>query len=136
MAKLNANTDLAAMHIYLMMLGFTPEQLVEIMTSDIIEELVEKLEVNMFYEDSKNPEMILGKMLSNEKDPLRREDIQTYIDIFQGGKEITTLSRFLAANQRTAANIDQIYKFLSNFETAMFTRENTVFGKDLKKFNE
>ena len=136
MAKLNANTDLAAMHIYLMMLGFTPEQLVEIMTSDIIEELVEKLEVNMFYEDSKNPEMILGKMLSNEKDPLRRADIQTYIDIFQGGKEITILSRFLAANQRTAANIDQIYKFLSNFETAMFTRENTIFGKDLKKFNE
>ncbi len=136
MAKLNANTDLAAMHIYLMMLGFTPEQLVEIMTSDIIEELVEKLEVNMFYEDSKNPEMILGKMLSNEEDPLKKADIQTYIDIFQGGKEITILSRFLAANQRTAANIDQIYKFLSNFETAMFTRENTIFGNDLKKFNE
>jgi hypothetical protein len=75
-------------------------------------------------------------MLKDEKDPDRKQDIRTYIDIYEGGQEITLLSRFLAANQRTAANTDQVYKFLNNFESAIFQRENKVFSGSLSSLKD
>ena len=66
MAQVNANAELASMHIYLMILGFTPEQVVEIMTSDVVTQVLTELEVNMLYPGarSKKVGVILEKMLS------------------------------------------------------------------------
>lgn len=49
MAKINATVELASMHIYMLTLGFTPDQISEIMTCDVIENILKRLETNIFF---------------------------------------------------------------------------------------
>ena len=54
MAKVNATVELASMHIYLMILGLTPEEISEIMTSPVIDEVIKRLEKNIFYNNKRS----------------------------------------------------------------------------------
>lgn len=136
MAKINANVELASMHIYLLILGFTPNQIANIMTSDVVEEIIEGLEVNIFFSDhTPKVNMIIGTLIDKyKKDPVKSMNLKSIQDIFQGAQETKILARMLSANQKTSANTKELNKFLTNFETAMYAREHTVFGEKLVDF--
>ena len=137
MAKINANVELASMHIYLLILGFTPNQIAEIMTSDVVEELIEGLEVNLFFNNiTPKVNVVLGNLIKKYKDdPIKLTNITSIRDIYHGAQEVKLLSKLLSANQKTSANTKELNKFLTNFETIIYSRENIVFGDKLKDFN-
>ena len=131
MAKVNASVELASMHIYLMILGFTPEEIVDIMTSNVAQKVIEELQDDIFKKDTTNiVPIIVGRLL--EKDP-DNEDLKAFSAIYEGAQEIKILAKLLGANQKTSANILEVNKFLGIFENAVFQREFIVFGKDIIK---
>lgn len=138
MAKINASVELASMHIYLMTLGFTPNQIAEIMTSDVIDDVLSKLETNIFFDTkTKKVGMIFEELAEGDeykKDPNKMQNLKTLSDIYQGAQEMKIFSRLLSANQKRSANTEELTKFLTNFETSVYARENSVFGKHLIDF--
>lgn len=138
MAKVNANAELASMHIYLLILGFTPAQVVEIMTQPLVERIVEQLETNIFFQkDSPLVNMIIDSELGKAiqaKDEVAITNASSLKNIFQGAQEIKFLAKILGANQKTSANIEEVNKFLTNFETIIYSREHQLFGDNLIYF--
>lgn len=138
MAKINANTELASMHIYLLTLGLTPKQIADIMTSDVIYDVVDKLDTNIFF-DTKIPKVNvilneLGKTEEYKLNAFKSQNLSTLKDIYDGAQELKYLSRLLSSNQRISASTEELNKFLTNFETVVFSRENQLFGKNLSDF--
>ena len=136
MAKVNANVELASMHIYLMTMGLTYDEVADIMTCDVVSDVIDKLETNIFFTDkSPNVAVILNKMMEQYKglDDSDQRKINTKLisSIYESAQEIKLLSSILGANQRTSANIEEINKFLGKFEKAIFARENSIFKKNL-----
>ena len=66
MAKVNASTDLAAMHLYMLILGFDIEAVVEIMTSDEMVEIIKNMEGNIFTTGSDKSFLNIVKSLKSE----------------------------------------------------------------------
>ena len=136
MAKVNANVELASMHIYLMTMGFTYDEISDIMTCDTVSEIIDNLEKNIFYTDktAKVP-VILNQLEKNysslDKEDPKRINLKLISNIYESAQEIKILASILGANQRTSANIEEINKFLSRFEKAVYARENSIFGKKL-----
>lgn len=149
MAKVNASVELASMHVYLMILGFTEEQIVEIMTSEVVEDIVDKLETNVFFAKSP-PKLatIFADLRKSDKYNLAgseevkqkkfkgTQNLNTIESIYQGAQEIKLLASILGANQKTSANTEELTRFLTQFETLVYARENSIFGKTLKNFSE
>ena len=138
MAKVNASVELASVHIYLMILGFTPEQIIEIMTSDVVQDILDRMETNIFY----SPETTRVNTIIDTLDGVyaaedRKADdskvinLKMFSEIYQGAQEVKLLSSLLGVNQRTSANVTEMNKFLTKFEQAIFTREHLIFGKSL-----
>lgn len=134
MAKVNANVELASMHIYLMILGLTPVQIVKIMTSDAAELVVSKLTSNMFFNpDRPIVNLIIDDLIAkSDKNSQIGKDLVEFKKIFNGAQEIKSLAKLLGVNQKTSANTEEIHKYLSTYETVMFSRENQVLGFTLK----
>ena len=97
MAQVNATEELASMHIYLMILGFNANQVVEIMTSDTMKAVIKQLNVNMLQPNSKKAMVssILSDLASSvDKDSSDLVNIKTMIDIYQAAQELKTLAKF------------------------------------------
>ena len=139
MAQVNATEELASMHIYLMILGFNANQVVEIMTSDTMKAVIQQLNVNMLQPDSKKSMVsrILSDLASSvDEDSSDLVNIKTMIDIYQAAQELKTLAKFLGINQKVTANTEEIFNYLQTFDVAFLTREHTIFGQDVKKILE
>lgn len=139
MAKVNANTDLASSLVYLVTLGFTADEAFEVMTMDVIYDIVDQLDSNIFF-DKEPPRVDLAISNLSKIYKLKTEDeaktainqrklnnLETFKKIYHGAQEMRFLSNLLAVNQSITANPEEIYKYLSNFEHAIFARELSVF---------
>lgn len=143
MAKVNASTELASMHVYLLTLGFTPDQVAEIMTDSVVEDIIEKLETNIFF-DANIPRVniIMGTLAKEYKASGLKEtdakliNLKMLKEIYQGAQEMRVLSSIFAVNQKVPANTEEMNKFLNNFEQAIYTREHLIFNNALGKLNE
>lgn len=143
MAKVNASTELASMHVYLLTLGFTPDQVAEIMTDSVVEDIIEKLETNIFF-DANIPRVniIMGTLAKEYKASGLKEtdakviNLKMLKEIYQGAQEMRVLSSIFAVNQKVPANTEEMNKFLNNFEQAVYTREHLIFNNALGKLNE
>ena len=133
MAKINASVDLAPMHLYMITLGYSKEDIADFMTSSIAERVLDGLESNIFYtSDTPKVGSVIGDIIRGAKDnPQERLNAETFRSIYQGSQEMNILSRILGVNQKTSANIKEINSFLSNFQQLVFSRESSVFGFDL-----
>ena len=135
MAKLNASVELASMHIYLMVLGLTPKEIVNIMTSPIVSEVVNLLNDDIFVnEDSPSVFKAISALKKKYSDPLNEHmlaELESFKSIFNGAQELKHLAKLLGANQKTSAKIQEIHNFLGTFEKVIFSRENIIFGDDL-----
>ena len=134
MAKVNATTDLASMHIYLAILGLSIDQIVEIMTSDVVEDVIDARKNNTFENEfGKSMENVFIDLKKAYKgDTTKLHNLNIFIDLYNGSKELTALSGLFGVNQKRKANTFEIYKFLSRFDK-IFDKTNTeVLGGDQK----
>ena len=127
MAKVNASTDLASMHIYLMILGLDIDQVVEIMTSDIMEDIINKMDHNVFSMKRKlsfNTVINeLSKIYKNRGDNDSIYNLNTYLNIYKAASELTSLSTLLGINQKRKATTWEIYNYLNTFSKTLVNSE-------------
>ena len=130
MAKINAVTELASMHLYLMSLGYGIEDIAVYMNSKLGKYVANKIKGNVF-ETSKDVfiNTILKSYLTENEGA--ENEINQFKEIYEGAQEFKFLAQILKVNQKTAANIDELNKFLSNLETGMYSRENSVLEHKL-----
>jgi len=139
MAKINAITDLANMHLYMASLGFTADDIAVYMRSEIPTMIIEKLNVNSFIV-AKTPtvySILKDYKKANEKSPAKLKKLDNFKKILSGGQEFTALAGILKVNQKTAANLAELNKFFGKLENAMYSRENSVLEysvADLRAF--
>lgn len=144
MAKINAIENLAGMHMYMLSLGFTAEQVSIFMNSDLANYIVKNISVNIF--DSTQESLVTNliaeyarnyKKVNKEIPAEVASEIDTFKDIYEGAQEFRALSGILKVNQKTSANMNSLNNFFNSLESAMYTREHFVLGdnlKDLKLF--
>jgi uncharacterized membrane protein len=139
MAKINASVELASMHLYMLSLGITPDQVVEFMSSKIGNTIVKRLEKNQFIDSTPNyVNSILSSITAeaNEEGSDYTENdkitLNSFKQIYAGAQEFKTLASILKINQKTSANINEVNNFLSKLEKSIYNRENTIFNQSLK----
>lgn len=135
MAKLNASVELASVHIYLMILGLTPKEIVNVMTSPIVTEIVNLLDDDIFTKEDapsvfKAIGILSGKYIKSKNNYMLTE-LESFKSMFNGAQELKHLAKLLGVNQKTSAKIQEIHNFLGTFEKIIFSRENAIFGEEL-----
>ncbi len=131
MAKINAIEDLTSMHLYMMTLGFTSQEVAMYMNSDLATHLVDKINsTNIF--GGKTDVFIASEIQKYAKEnPSQQSVAETFLDIYEGSKEMANLAGILKINQRTSADIESLFLYLSKINKAMYLREDDVLGKSL-----
>ena len=137
MAKINATPELASIHMYMLFLGFTPIQISEYMNSDLVDYVVKQSETDIFNNEEVKPvQSIISEFVQiNSDDRGISDKVATFLDLYQGGQEFKILASILKVNQKTSANIKELNKFLNNFESAIYSRENSIFSNTLVNVN-
>ena len=137
MAKLNASVQLASMHLYMLSIGIDKDTIAKFMNSKVAIDISKSLETNLFLKSDENDSTFVATILTSyEKTNGTSSDLSTFKSMYSGAQEFKMLSGFLKVNQKTSANIKELNKFLTNLETTMFSRENTIFGRDLVYLRE
>ena len=135
MAKINAVSELAGMHLYLLSLGISMDDVAKYMNSDIVKYLLKSLSQNSFRSTERLfiPQLVVNYTLEHNEDPeFSEESVKTFNDIYEGGQEFKVLARLLKINQKTAANTQELNSFLSTFNYVVYARENAVLGESVK----
>ena len=153
MAKINAVESLASMHLYLISLGYSIDDIAIYMNSKLATHIANKITGNLFetstkiYLDTIIEKYVedLQKKLQSEKEkykanesPEIAESIQNiqneiieaiqFKDIYDGAQEFKVMASILKVNQKTSANINELNKFLGKLESAVFAREHAILG--------
>lgn len=118
---INAGTEFAAMHVYLITLGFNEGKVAEFMIGEDATKILKGLEGNIFT-DSRNPktvdELVNSPGISNE-----------FKKIYNLTKELTFIAKILKINQGLRADAYELYTYFKNIEEE-FVNRNTQFIKD------
>lgn len=150
MDKINATTQLASMHVYMTIMGFELSDIVEIMTSDVMSEVVAELESNIYESNiTKSPKQAFETVIKKYVDmnPLdvnsdnilisnaswinaNIQNLRSLLDIYNNARELTALSGILGVNQKRKADTWEIYKFLNRFGSVISSREAEILGTE------
>jgi len=136
MAKINATVELASMHMYLISLGYSMNDVSTYMNSPLGKYVAKYATGNVFesHKDVFIPTII--DAYKKENPTVTDSEISQFKDIYSGAQEFRVLSSILKVNQKVSANIDELNSFLSTFETAVYSREHEVLGMNLVKIRE
>jgi hypothetical protein len=131
MAKMNANVELASMHLYMLSLGISADQVVYFMTSEIAQEVAKALNTNIF-ESGKKKTIFINTVLDNLKDSGKFSgklsmQLDTFKDIYNADQEFKVLARIFKVNQKISADTVELYNYLYSFNSAIYARENDLF---------
>ena len=134
MSKINASPTLASMPIFLYIMGFDAETMVEIMTSDPMVSLVQSLESNLF---SENKQDSIYKIFENMRikystDAINSGNVDAIIKIYHASKEISSLASLLGVNQSRKANTFELYKYFNKFSSYLSTTSKSYSGYSSK----
>lgn len=130
MDKINAIVELASMHLYLISLGYNMKDISLYMNSNLGKYISENISGNLF----KSNKVLTVNMLidsyklANSKKENIDIEVNQFKDIYEGAQEFKMLASILKVNQKTAANVRELNNFLSNIESGMYYRENSVLG--------
>ncbi len=130
MSKINAVVELASMHLYLMSLGYGIKDVALYMNSPIGKYISNNIRGNIF-KSSKSVyvDALLTKYLQENEG--QEEEVKQFREIYEGAQEFKFLAQILKVNQKTAANVDELNRFLSNLESGMYAREHSVLNRQI-----
>lgn len=130
MAEINATPQLFSMHLYLAVLGLDMEQIVELMTSDVAEDVVRLSDHNIFI---KNRATGMAKIFTTLEGWYAGNDIKTnnlavFKNIYHSSKEFSALAGLLGINQKRKANPWEIYDYLAKLENVFETTNELMLN--------
>lgn len=127
MSKIQATPELAAMHVYMMTLGFTAGEIAEYMNKPIAKYVYDQLASSNIYDGSKK---YIDTILSdyNKINSHADREVETFRDIYQGGQELSTLSNIFGVNRKMPADMPNLFLFLNRFNQAIWNRESEVYN--------
>lgn len=135
MAKINAIENLASMHLYLMTMGFTSEEVSLYMNSDLATFIVASINKSNIYDDydENAKSMSVPNLISQyiEENPDEESIANTFSDIFNGAGEFGNLASILKINQSTSADVQNLFLYLHKFNKSMYVREHEVLQRNL-----
>ena len=138
MAKVNATPDLASMHIYLTILGLEPVDVVEIMTSQVVSDILKRRESNLYVSEyDTSIEDVFEDLEKNYKDnPILENNLEVFKDLYYSSKELSALSGLFGVNQKRKANTWEVYKYLSRLERVFDSANEKFLSKiDLAEYS-
>ena len=131
LAKMNATIDLASMHIFLAILGFSPKDIVEYTTSPLFKRMAEDIKKNIFLGQDGKIDKAFWDNLNNwaKKHNVSYEQFEQLRQIYYSAREITGFARLLSINQGVKNDIEKASGYLNNFATILSGRMTQVFTK-------
>jgi len=134
LAKINAVVELSAMHLYLISLGYSMDDIAIYMNSDLGKYVAKEVSGNIFLNPKEQfVQSIVDNYQKGSTDPNIIEEKRQFKEIYEASQEFKVLASILKVNQKATANILELNKFLSTLESAMYAREHAIFNKDLTK---
>ena len=122
LAKLNAGIQLAAVHVYMTILGLSPEIISDyMMTSPEVLDIKSKLNANIFIGYKSSVDKIV------EKTPAK---YPTFIPILRGARELRSLNSFLKLNQGTKSDVYEVHDLIEQMKETMYIAESRFTTKD------
>lgn len=141
LAKMNANLDLASMHVYLTILGVDPSIIVKYTTTKLFKQMAATINPDILttdhYNGSRTPNFTLLSQMAQDanSDKLRgsgewtKEDVEQLKEIYYASKELKDLASILGINQGLTAKIDGLYSLKDRLGRAWLNmlKQNEVF---------
>lgn len=141
LAKMNANLDLASMHVYLTILGVDPSIIVKYTTTKLFKQMAATINPDILttdhYNGSRTPNFTLLSQMAQDadSDKLRgsgewtKEDVEQLKEIYYASKELKDLASILGINQGLTAKIDGLYSLKDRLERAWLNmlKQNEFF---------
>lgn len=141
LAKMNANLDLASMHVYLTILGVDPSIIVKYTTTKLFKQMAATINPDILttdhYNGSRTPNFTLLSQMAQDADSNKlrgsgewtKEDVEQLKEIYYASKELKDLASILGINQGLTAKIDGLYSLKDRLERAWLNmlKQNEVF---------
>ena len=105
MAKINASVELASMHAYMVTMGFHLDDIVDFMTSDAAQLIINNSQDNIYNDDY--PKSILkeiAKLKKQKHSPEITSQLHAFEQIYRDSKEFSALTGLLGINQKRKAD--------------------------------
>lgn len=128
LAKMNASLDLSCMHLYLVALGYSAEEVLKFTTGPEFSELTKRLN-NSFFEEKKSVKNVISELVAENP-----QKYSTLKYIYSAAQEMTSLARILGINQGVKVDefkMNNFYKNVSNLITSQ--TENLGIGLGIEK---
>ena len=118
MAKVNATTDLAAVHMYLTILGLNPDDVVEIMTSKVVEDIIKRREGNLFKDKYQTsiPTIMDDLEAVYRGNKILSNNLKVFKDLYYSAKELTSLSSLFGVNQKEKQILEKYINIYQNLK--------------------
>lgn len=145
LGKMNASINLACMHLLLVVMGYTAEEVIKITTSPEFKELTDAIAGSSFITEDTRVSNILDNLIYKYKkvgQAAKAKKFQDFKYLYDCAQEMSSIAKLAAVNQ--GAKVDEIktYSFLSNFENLIGNLDlpyNVLFidGKiEFRKFDK
>jgi hypothetical protein len=103
MSKVNASTKLAGMHAYMVVMGFTLDQITEFMTSKVASKIILESTDNIYYDNfTKSITTVIKNLKSNPT--IDQSQLAAFEEIYLDSKEFANLTSILGVNQKLKAD--------------------------------
>ena len=122
LAKLNAGLEMASMHVYLTIMGFTPEEIVSYMTSPMVNDIAKNLKSNIFTGKETTIAKVIGQLVKDEL-----PGIEEFNNIYQSAQELRHFTNQLSINQGVKSDIYTIKDFTLKLSNGFESAESLIF---------
>lgn len=135
LGKMNASKDLARMHLYLVMLGYSAEEVVTITTSPMFNKLKQSLDASFLSSNKVSVQTCLYKLQADAETAEDREMLQFLEYIYMASSEMSTIAKLGGVNQGVKVDVADAHAFCQHFENIITNQINVLEKADLGPFN-
>ena len=129
LSKINAGVDFAGIHLYLIMLGVSPEDITRFMINPILKEISKEGKRDSFVETrfQSIPDLISAKYTKATEQEL--EILKSFYEIYYDSRELVSLGGYLRANQGSKATEEELEKLLGTVHNTIISQEGYLLAK-------
>lgn len=125
LSKIKAGLELASMHVYLTIMGFTPKEIVSYTTSPIFEKVTDLLNGNVFDGISGRFNSRTWKQLQKwAKDNDRLDEYNQFKQLYDCAQELKQFASILGINQGVKADDTKAANFIYKFQNILKQKIN------------
>lgn len=130
LGKMNASKDLARMHLYLVMMGYSAEEVVKITTSPAFTKLKAALDASFFSSTYTPVDTVIRSLMVETESDEERLDLQDLLYIYLASGEMSTIARLGGVNQGVKVDVIAANQFCQNFENIIVNQYKNVLSDE------